>query len=235
MISRNNSIDEHEWTCVHDIREIVGSQFIEPVNLNSEEANSALGTLHTSSSANRLQEQDVLNDNITLIENPQITGQFSTNNAGPVNMRFNNYLNAESSRPRLLNNFWQPLENNHVRCSTNKYQVPSGYKIHKNKDRLTHYIQETRTSMYFTKEPSYSNDGRLICSPFGPGVRLLSLSPNCDELSYFTPKLPAVRLYELGMNTSHLSYVTCTKFSPVHPLLVSSCVAGRIVWYQPRF
>ncbi|XP_050536014.1 DDB1- and CUL4-associated factor 10 [Daktulosphaira vitifoliae] len=116
----------------------------------------------------------------------------------------------------------------------NRYQVPIDHKIHKNSDRLTHYIEEANVGKGFIKELCYSNDGRIICSPFSHGVRLLSFSPNCDELSTLMPKSPGIKLHEIGTNVSHSNIVLCTKFSPVHPLLVSGCLAGRIVWYQPR-
>lgn len=128
----------------------------------------------------------------------------------------------------------RPRRNNLVINCPNRYQVPPDHKIHKNFHRLTHYIQEANVGRGFIKELCYSNDGRIICSPYSHGIRLLSFSPNCDELSTLIPKLPAVRLHELGTNVSHGNTVLCTKFSPIHPLLVSGCLSGRIVWYQPR-
>lgn len=120
-----------------------------------------------------------------------------------------------------------------VNCMNN-FPVPTGHKIHKNFNRLTHYIEEANVGRGFIKELCYSNDGRIICSPFSHGVRLLSFSPKCEELSTLQPKLPAVKLHEIGTNVAHTNIVLCTKFSPVHPLLVSGCLNGRIVWYQPR-
>lgn len=119
-------------------------------------------------------------------------------------------------------------------CMNHLVQVPPNHKIHKNFNRLTHFIQEANVGRGFIKELCYSNDGRIICSPFSHGVRLLSFSPKCEELSTLQPKLPAVKLHEIGTNVSHSNIVLCTKFSPVHPLLVSGCLSGRIVWYQPR-
>jgi len=124
--------------------------------------------------------------------------------------------------------------NNYVLNCMNRFQVPHNHKIHKNFNRLTHYIEEANVGRGYIKELCYSSDGRIICSPFSHGVRLLSFSPNCDELSTLQPKLPGVKLHEIGTNVSHANIVLCTKFSPVHPLLVSGCLAGRIVWYQPR-
>lgn len=124
--------------------------------------------------------------------------------------------------------------NVHSTTCLHRYQVPADHKIHKNYNRLTHFIEEANVGRGFIKELCYSNDGRIICSPFSHGVRLLSFSPTCDELSTLQPKPPGIKLHEIGTNVSHSNIVLCTKFSPVHPLLVSGCLAGRIVWYQPR-
>ena len=43
--------------------------------------------------------------------------------------------------------------------------------IHRNTPRLTHYLEESNTGPGFIKEVSFSPDGRILCSPFGFGVR----------------------------------------------------------------
>jgi len=173
--------------------------------------------------------------------------------SGQPDMRMRNFLMAnsreEAARPSRRNNLEigpgvqdtvlfignrQRRNNNYVVGCMNRYIVPPDHKIHRNFNRLTHYIEEANVGRGFIKELCYSNDGRLICSPFSHGVRLLSFSPNCDELSTLQPKLPGVKLHEIGTNVSHSNIVLCTKFSPIHPLFVSGCLAGRIVWYQPR-
>jgi len=170
-------------------------------------------------------------------------------NNPPDSRSMRNYLmrnRSESSRPSRLGNGDttvadavvfignRPRRNNYILSCMNRFQVPPNHKIHRNFNRLTHYINEANTGRGFIKELCYSNDGRIICSPYGHGIRLLSFSPNCDELSTLLPKLPAVKLHELSTIVSHVNTVLCTKFSPVHPLLVSGCLDGRIVWYQPR-
>lgn len=128
-----------------------------------------------------------------------------------------------------------PHHNNNVRSSyMDQFQDLPYYKIPDNINRLTHYIEETNIGKGYFKQCCYSNDGRIICSPTSNGVRLLSFSPNCEELSTLQPKLPAVELHEVCSNFSHSSVVVSTQFSPVHPLLASGCLTGRIVWYQPR-
>lgn len=114
-----------------------------------------------------------------------------------------------------------------------KMKVPKNHKIHQNIPRLTHYIEETNVGKGFIKELCFSADGRLICSPYGYGVRLLAFSPECSELSSCVPKSGPLKLFEIGTNVCHSDIVVSTKFSPRHCLLVSGCLTGRIVWHQP--
>lgn len=113
------------------------------------------------------------------------------------------------------------------------YEIPRNQHIHQNIKRLTHFIEEPNVGRGFIKELCFSADGRLICSPFGYGVRLLAFSPDCAELSACVPSKPPVQLYELATNVCHADIVVSTKFSPQHCLLVSGCLSGKIVWHQP--
>ncbi|XP_012261961.2 DDB1- and CUL4-associated factor 10 [Athalia rosae] len=114
------------------------------------------------------------------------------------------------------------------------YAIPRNHKIHQNTPRLTHYIEEPNVGSGYIKELCFSSDGRLICSPFGYGVRLLAFSSECQDLSNCVPAAnEAVQLYELATNVSHSDIVVSTKFSPKHCLLVSGCLSGKIVWHQP--
>lgn len=114
-----------------------------------------------------------------------------------------------------------------------RIRVPKNHKIHRNVSRLTHYIQESNVGKGFIKELCFSADGRLICSPFGYGVRLLAFSEECSELSSCVPKEGPIKLHEIGAKACHTNLVVSTKFSPRHCLLVSGCLTGRIVWHQP--
>ncbi|EZA55512.1 DDB1- and CUL4-associated factor 10 [Ooceraea biroi] len=114
------------------------------------------------------------------------------------------------------------------------YAIPRNHKIHQNTPRLTHYIEEPNVGSGYIKELCFSADGRLICSPFGYGVRLLAFSNNCDELSNCVPPgNESVQLHELATHIGHSDIVVSTKFSPKHYLLVSGCLSGKIVWHQP--
>ncbi|XP_058807346.1 DDB1- and CUL4-associated factor 10 [Phymastichus coffea] len=114
------------------------------------------------------------------------------------------------------------------------YAIPRNHKIYQNVPRLTHYIEEPNVGSGYIKELCFSSDGRLICSPFGKGVRLLGFSNQCQELSDCVPSYnQSSQLVEIASSYSHKDIVVSTKFSPTHCLLVSGCLSGRIVWYQP--
>uniref|UniRef100_A0A1B6J6L9 Uncharacterized protein n=1 Tax=Homalodisca liturata TaxID=320908 RepID=A0A1B6J6L9_9HEMI len=144
---------------------------------------------------------------------------------------------STSSAPRTIvilgSNPPNPARLRPTRPTGSRIKVPKNHKIHQNIPRLSHYIEEPNVGRGFIKELCFSSDGRLICSPFGYGVRLLAFSPECSELSTCVPKDGAVKLYELGTNVCHADIVVSTKFSPRHCLLVSGCLTGRIVWHQP--
>ncbi|XP_046383113.1 DDB1- and CUL4-associated factor 10 isoform X2 [Ischnura elegans] len=109
----------------------------------------------------------------------------------------------------------------------------SNTKIHKNINRLTHYCEEPNVGRGFIKELCFGAGGRLVCSPFGSGVRLLAFSPDCSELCTVVPPNPPIKLHEVATNICHSDIVVSTKFSPTHCLLVSGCLKGKIVWHQP--
>lgn len=120
-----------------------------------------------------------------------------------------------------------------TRQSIARLRIPRNHRIHLNSPRLTHYIEEPNVGKGFIKELCFSSDGRLICSPFGYGVRLLAFSADCTELSTCVPNNGPMPLHELGTNVCHADIVVSTKFSPRHCLFVSGCLTGRIVWHQP--
>ncbi|OWF36502.1 DDB1- and CUL4-associated factor 10-like [Mizuhopecten yessoensis] len=98
--------------------------------------------------------------------------------------------------------------------------------------RLLYYADEPNVGRGFIKELCFSSTGRMVCSPFGFGVRLLTFDSQCSELCEVVPKAP-VKLYELGSCMSHTNNVLTCKFSPTHPLLVTGCLSGRVVFHQP--
>lgn len=107
--------------------------------------------------------------------------------------------------------------------------------IKQNRKRLLYYCAEPNKGKGFIKELCFSNDGRLICSPYGCGIRLLSFSKDCQELPYALPPngVPQ-RLFEVLSNMEHhTDIVVSTKFSPRAPICVSGCLRGELYWYQP--
>ena len=101
-----------------------------------------------------------------------------------------------------------------------------------NRARLLNYIEEPNVGKGFIKEIAFSNDGRLLSSPFGFGLRLLSFDPFCRELCDCIPGQP-VQLHEVTSNMSHSKEVVTTKWSPVHCLVVSGCLNGKVAFHQP--
>uniref|UniRef100_H3CYW3 DDB1- and CUL4-associated factor 10 n=1 Tax=Tetraodon nigroviridis TaxID=99883 RepID=H3CYW3_TETNG len=100
--------------------------------------------------------------------------------------------------------------------------------------RLTHYIEEANVGRGYIKELCFSPDGRLICSPYGYGVRLLAFDQKCGELADCLPVQTSC-LREIRSIYSHSDVVLTTKFSPTHCQLASGCLSGRVALYQPKF
>ena len=104
--------------------------------------------------------------------------------------------------------------------------------IHTNENRLLGYMEECNVGRGFIKEVAFSGDGRLISSPFGFGIRLFSFDPQCNELCDSVPQSP-VKLYESTCSLGHVNIVVATQFSPVHNMVVSGCLDGKIAFHQP--
>uniref|UniRef100_A0A8C1HBA7 DDB1- and CUL4-associated factor 10 n=1 Tax=Cyprinus carpio carpio TaxID=630221 RepID=A0A8C1HBA7_CYPCA len=100
--------------------------------------------------------------------------------------------------------------------------------------RLTHYIEEANVGRGYIKELCFSPDGRLICSPYGYGVRLLAFDEHCAELTDCMPVRTAL-LREIRSIYSHSDVVLTSKFSPTHCQFASGCLSGRVALYQPHF
>lgn len=129
---------------------------------------------------------------------------------------------------RLMGFFGSPRDHR------NQFSAKKG-KVYKNQTRLTHYIQESNTGQGFIKEVSFSPDGRVICSPYGKAVRLLSFDASCSDLSQNPPQStePSL-LHEIGeLPNQHDNFVLSSAFSPHGMYLVTGCLGGKIVWHQP--
>lgn len=107
------------------------------------------------------------------------------------------------------------------------------FKVIMNIPRQTHYVQEKNMGKGYIKEQCFSSDGRLICSPYDKGVRLLAFSDRVQELCYCVPEQPQELVTVAEMNDYHKDVVVCCKFSPSHCQMVTGCLGGEIVWYRP--
>ncbi|KAB7506939.1 DDB1- and CUL4-associated factor 10, partial [Armadillidium nasatum] len=122
-----------------------------------------------------------------------------------------------SNRTLLLLNCYNRLPGN----------IRERNKLNKNVSRLTNFIEEPNKGKGFIKELCFSSDGRLICSPFDCGIRLMMFDDKCSELSHCIQKEPQ-QLRVISSNICHTNCVVSTKFSPVDCLLVSGCLNGKI-------
>lgn len=103
--------------------------------------------------------------------------------------------------------------------------------------RLSHFIAEPNVGRGYIKEIAFGVGGRIIASPFGYGVRLLSFDPDCGELCDRTAAfaLSPVHLHEVATNICHGSVVVTTKFSPDSSLLVTGSLGGKVGFHRPRW
>lgn len=106
-------------------------------------------------------------------------------------------------------------------------------RIIKNLKRMTHYVKEKSVAKGYIKELCFSSDGRIICSPFDKGVRLLAFNEKLQELPYCVPEQPQELKTLLELNNYHAGVVVSCKFSPTHLQFVSGCLGSEIKWYQP--
>lgn len=107
-------------------------------------------------------------------------------------------------------------------------------KIIRNLPRLTHFVKEKNVGKGFIKELCFSSDGRIICSPYDKGIRLLGFNDKFQELSHCVPERPQQLTTLLEMNNYHSDVVVSCKFNPVFLQLVSGCLGSDIKWYQPK-
>ncbi|XP_033248757.1 DDB1- and CUL4-associated factor 10 homolog [Drosophila miranda] len=104
--------------------------------------------------------------------------------------------------------------------------------------KLMYYTAEANVMPTYIKEPGFSADGRIICSPYGNGVRLLGYSADCCDYPIYTTfeegKKSPRQMVELAHLKEHQDAVLCAKFSPREPLLVTGCAKGDVTWYRPN-
>lgn len=252
VASRNTSSDENsEWTCVHDIQGTLDEVNMEEVQQQSphieellsspgveNEAGAAAADTGSESSTLSMPREpelvSLLGDDAS-VQSVAVRSLRSVNRADvdseePVSApyvqlgdRVNFIIHSPSVEERIILM---------VRQTGAPAQTPNVWHMHKNRTRLSHYVEEPNVGRGFIKEICFSNDGRLICSPFGNGVRMLAFDRSCHELCDSVPRSP-VALQEIVTNTNRGGTVVSNKFSPTDALLVTGCLEGKIGFHQP--
>lgn len=98
---------------------------------------------------------------------------------------------------------------------------------------MTHFVKEKGVGKGYIKELCFSGDGRIICSPYNRGVRLLGFNDRMQEVCFCVPNKPTELTTLVEMNDYHRAVVVSCKFNPLHYQMVSGCLGGDIVWYKP--
>lgn len=121
----------------------------------------------------------------------------------------------------------------------NNLNAHEDWKVRKNAKKLMYYLVEANVGRSFIKEPCFSADGRVMCSPYKEGVRLLAFGQMCSE---YPNSATAVRAQKRNprqltiikhINNNDDTYILSTKFSPREPLLVTGSQKGKITWHYP--
>lgn len=187
----------------------------------------------------RDRSQGVRNSNSNTFGNTHVYGissgvlQMPSSNsmtAQPVRMSSSQTaINGDSMRETSTSS--DGTDGNHYR-----YMYMPKKTIPQNVRRMLYSIEQPNKGRGLIKEECFSSCGRLICSPYGFGFRLLAFSPDCLELPYaLMQQNESNKLTELKYFKCHQDIVVSTRFSPCQPLLVSGCLGGQIIWHQPRF
>ncbi|XP_056641405.1 DDB1- and CUL4-associated factor 10 homolog [Diorhabda sublineata] len=220
-VSRNlNDEENEEWTTVHDIQSRDPKDYENAFTYVSEELPE--GSEQDNETNNR--PTDLWMGYISLEE-------YSNHNRDFSQVTQNIFENFQVPTMGILNTGLIG-----VNSSFNTYfrQHPEhSNKIVRNLPRMTHYIKEKNVGKGFIKELCFSSDGRVICSPFDRGIRMLAFDDNCSELSCCVPDNPQQLKTVIEMNDYHKDVVVSCKFSPLHHQLVSGCLNSEIKWYQP--
>lgn len=264
-LSRNISYDEAtEFTCLHDIQhrdydedeekdengaeseqqhrkmneDRVGTQS-SMVELNTSTSRTPIGDSPQNSSSNQSQNvpapisthPDIWAAEVTVRDRMHGIRRNSTGTFGNTHVYgiSSGVLSSNSALPVHLSN---PLSTN----ASYRYMYVPKKSIPQNVRRMLYSIEQPNKGKGLIKEECFSSDGRIICSPYDKGFRLLAFSQDCLELpKALTYQTESNKLYELKYFKCHSEIVVSTRFSPIQPLLASGCLQGRVVWHQPRF
>lgn len=217
-LSRSITADENEeWTSVHDIQTREASDYTDayryiddPAVQEDEEENSE--------TANRRPTDIwmgfISNDDLSTYRNSQVLN-IPENIHATMGIINSGIIGHDVFKRHFRN---RPDDRN---------------RIILNLPRLTHFIKEKSVGKGYIKELCFSSDGRIICSPYDTGIRLLGFNEHMQEMCYCVPNQPK-ELYTIAeMNNYHPDVVVSCKFNPRHYQMVSGCLGGEIVWYKP--
>ncbi|XP_029711761.1 DDB1- and CUL4-associated factor 10 homolog [Aedes albopictus] len=154
--------------------------------------------------------------------------------AAEVSLR-NRNLRVENTRSLNMANVYG-ITSGLIPLTPAEHQAKFEQTITVNVNRMLYYVEEPNKGKGFIKEPCFSADGRVICSPHGYGIRLLAFNEHCNELPFIAGNREGCvpkPFHEIKTKHCHSDVVISSKFSPKFPLLVSGCLRGKIVWHQP--
>ncbi|KAJ8933926.1 hypothetical protein NQ314_013682 [Rhamnusium bicolor] len=220
-VSRNISGEEiEEWTSVHDIQNRDPSDYENAFTYIEEEDLEEIGP----EDPNNQRPTDLWMGYISLDE-------YSNHNRDPSQGSQNMWENFQLPAMGILNSGLIGVNSSY---SAYFQQHPEHRnKVIRNLPRMTHFIKEKNVGKGYIKELCFSSDGRIICSPYDKGIRLLAFNERCQELSMCVPENPQQLKSIVEMNNYHKDIVVSCKFSPTHYQLVSGCLGSEIKWYQP--
>ncbi|KAL3865192.1 hypothetical protein ACJMK2_006808 [Sinanodonta woodiana] len=230
--SDDSDVDEIDYRAPRVSQQAVEAELDSTVSVRTEPPDTSSTDVTGGNSASSRQDEANMSGNSN-VDGSNTVGGSSTD------VRLND--SAGSNNHPRTNSFTFVLQSNSGRRIFNLRYMDSytdqennvmRKKIYQNKKRLLCFTEECNVGRGFIKEVGFSSDGRLICSPFGFGLRLFSFNPQCDELCDCVPMTP-VKLYEVTCSLAHGNCVVATKFSPKHCLVVSGCLDGRIAFHQP--
>lgn len=120
-------------------------------------------------------------------------------------------------------------------CDGNRFTYLPKRNIPQNTERMLYYAEQPNKGQGLIKEECFSSCGRMVCSPFGFGFRLMAYTNECSELPRALEGHKAARdMVEISRIIEHNDVVVSTRFSPTQPLLASGCLQGRIHWHYPH-
>ncbi|KRT86651.1 WD40 domain-containing protein [Oryctes borbonicus] len=215
-LTRNVSAeDREEWTCVHDIQMRDQQDYDEAYSYIECEG----------------PEIEEIPEEEPTTRLTDIWMGFTTNEQTEM-LRRQNRTNLESGRA-FMGVINSGLIGHNYYTRHFEHRPEDKYRIVKNLPRLTHSIKELAVGQGYIKELCFSTDGRIICSPYDRGIRLLAFNEQCQEICCCVPDKPRELYMLANMKDYHDSLVVCCKFSPTHYQVVSGCLGGDIVWYNP--